>query len=239
MGVAGCGLLAGDLLAAIAIGGCNRNSCFKRPHVALGAYISATEELHTDSVPAKGADTMSEPTVLADIAIYDCPEGNLDAVAHMLIETGFSLTSIGGNGVPVRDERLVPGRRYYCDEFRSGDEIFERLADRGVVGLFWNSADYLWSPTLVYIARGEWRKLPSEIFKLVPLVPAILVEAALQDGSLDAFAQLDEAMGGGVRRIVEMAAVACGDREVAAFVRGVGLSDDIAPASRSGLRVRF
>ena len=51
--------------------------------------------------------------------------------------------------------------------------------------------------------------------------------------------RLDEAMGGDVRRIVEMAAVAHGDKEVAAFVRGVGLSDDIAPASRSGLRVRF
>ena len=182
---------------------------------------------------------MSEPTVLADIAIYDCPEDDLDAVAHMPVETGFSITSVGEDGVAKADERLVLGRRYYCDEFRSGDEIFERLARRGVVGLFWNGADYLWSPTLVYIARGEWRKLPSEMLKPVPLVPASLVEAVLDDGSLEAFTRLDEAMGGDVRRIVEMAAVACGDKEVAAFVRGVGLSDDIAAAPRSGLRVRF
>ena len=182
---------------------------------------------------------MSEPTVLADIAIYDCPEDNLDAVAHMLIETGFSITFVGDDGVTKADERLVLGRRYYCDEFRSGDEIFERLAERGVVGLFCNSADYLWSPTLVYIAGGEFRKLPSEMFKPVPLVRATLVEAVLEDGSLEAFTQLDEAMGGDVRRIVEMAAVAHGDKEVAAFVRGVGLSDEAAAAPRSGLRVRF
>ncbi len=127
---------------------------------------------------------MSEPTVLAEIAIYDLPKDNLDAVAHMLVETGFSITSLGDDGVRTADEHLVHGRRYYCDEFRSGDEIFERLADRGVVGLFWNSADYLWSFTLVYIAKGECRKLPSEMFKPVPLVPAPLVEAVLQDGSL-------------------------------------------------------
>ena len=77
------------------------------------------------------------------------------------------------------------------------------------------------------------------MFKSASLVPATLVEAVLQDGSLDAFAQLDEAMGGDVRRIVEMAAVACGDREVAAFVRGVGLSEDIAAGVQGGLRMRM
>ena len=133
---------------------------------------------------SKGAGTLSEPTVLADIAIYNCPEDHLDAVAHMLIETVFSITSIGGDGVAKADERLVLGRHYCCNEFSSSDEIFERLADRGVVGLFCNSADYLWSPSLVYVARGEWRNLPSEMFKPVPLVPAPLVEAVLEDGSL-------------------------------------------------------
>ena len=42
---------------------------------------------------------------------------------------------------------------------------------------------------------------------------------------------------GDVRRIVEMAAVARGDREAPACVRGLGPCDDMAPASRSGLRV--
>ena len=42
---------------------------------------------------------------------------------------------------------------------------------------------------------------------------------------------------GDVRRIVEVAAVARGDREAPACVRGLGPCDDMAPASRSGLRV--
>ena len=46
--------------------------------------------------------------------------------------------------------------------------------------------------------------------------------------------RLDEAMGADGRRIVEMAAVACGDTEVAAFVRGVGLTEDIAPGVDGG-----
>lgn len=50
---------------------------------------------------------------------------------------------------------------------------------------------------------------------------------------------LKPSIGAAEARIMEMASVACGDREVAAFVRGVVLSDDIAPAPRSGLRVRF
>lgn len=177
---------------------------------------------------------MGEATVLADIAIYDCPEGNLEAVAHILSETGFSLR----DGIGAHDRgQLVLGQRYWCDEFCGGNELFEQLAYLGCVGLFQKGADYLRSPAVVYIAQGEWRKLHAELFKAAPLVPVALVESVLEDGSLDAFARLDEAMGGDVRRIVEVAAVARGDREVAACVRGLGPSDDTAPAARSGLRV--
>ena len=182
---------------------------------------------------------MSEPTVLADIAIYHCPEDNLDAVAHMLVETGFSISSLGDDGVRTADERLIHGRRYYCAEFRSGDEIFEHLAARGIVGLFWNSADYLWSPTLVYIAGANVASWHRRCSSRRPWFPRPWSKLSSRDGSLDAFAQLDEAMGGDVRRIVEMAAVACGDREVAAFVRGVGLSEDIAAGVQGGLRMRM
>jgi hypothetical protein len=126
---------------------------------------------------ARGRDGLS---VTAGIAIYDCPKGSLDAVAHMLAETGFSITSLRDYGVRTADEHLVHGRRYYCDKLRPGDEIFERLANRGVAGLFSNSADYLWWPTLVYIAGGGRRKLLSEMFKPAPFVPVPLVEAVLQ-----------------------------------------------------------
>ena len=111
---------------------------------------------------------MGEATVLADIAIYDCPEGNLEAVAHILSETGFSLR----DGIGAHDRgQLVLGQRYWCDEFCGGNEFFEQLAYLGCVGLFQKGADYLRSPAVVYIAQGEWRKLHAELFKAAPLVP--------------------------------------------------------------------
>ena len=91
-------------------------------------------------------------------------------------------------------------------------------------------------------SAGHYAQLVSEASKRrrVATISQKLSEQARGGGDLGVLAtMLDAAMGGDGRRIVEMAAAAGGDREVAAFVRGVGLSDDIAPAPRSGLRVRF
>ena len=155
-----------------------------------------------------------EASVFAEFALYDCPEAHMHEILSVLRAGGFSSSESLHRPTSMDPPRMTIRRRYYAEEFHFRTPFFTRLAELGVVGRFWNGAEYLYAPSIVYLAAGKWRRLPSETLRAVPLVSVTMVEAAMESASFEAIATLDEAMGGDTRRIVELAAAACGDAEV-------------------------
>ncbi len=158
-------------------------------------------------------DTTPQQGVAAEVALYDCPREQMHAILTVLRGTGFTSSTALNRAMDGDQPSMTIRRRYFADHFSSDDSFFARLSVLGAVGLFWNGAEYPWSPSLVYIARGEWRKLPSHASRPIPLISVATVQSAMEDGSFEAISKLDDQMGGDIRRIVEMAAATCGDDE--------------------------
>ena len=159
-------------------------------------------------------DTTLQLGVAAEVALYDCPRDQMHAILTVLRGAGFTSSSALNQAIDDDQPSMTIRRRYFADNFSSDDSFFERLSMRGAVGLFWHGAEYPWSPSLVYIARGEWRKLASHASRPIPLVAVSTVQSAIEDGSFEAISSLDDQMGGDIRRIVEMAAATCGDDDL-------------------------